>query len=42
MERSKLRRCSGMRYALLNPTLAELAREGRIRISGETIILLKI
>jgi hypothetical protein len=39
MERSRLRRCAGMRYADLDPILAELAREGRIRISGETIIL---
>jgi hypothetical protein len=35
MERSRLRAATGMRYALLNPILEELAREGRIRISGE-------
>jgi len=33
MERSRLRICTGMRYALLNPILDELAREGRIRIA---------
>ena len=33
MERSRLRRCAGMRYALLNPILEELSREGRIKIS---------
>ena len=27
MERSRLRRCTGMRYADLDPILAELARE---------------
>jgi hypothetical protein len=32
MERSKLRRFTGMRYALLDPILEELARDGRIRI----------
>lgn len=37
MDRSRLRRCAQMRYAFLDPILAELAREGRIRISGETI-----
>lgn len=40
MERSRLRRCSEMRYALLDPLLAELAREGRVRISGEAISLI--
>jgi hypothetical protein len=29
MERSRLRRCMGWRYALLNPILVELARGGR-------------
>ena len=33
MERSRLRRRMGMRYAVLNPILDELAREGRIRIT---------
>jgi len=28
-----------MRYAFLDPILAELAREGRIRIEGDTITL---
>lgn len=30
MERSRLRRYMGMKYADLDPTLEELAREGRI------------
>jgi hypothetical protein len=29
-----------MKLADLDPLLAELAREGRIRLSGETIILM--
>jgi len=33
MERSRLRALTGMRYALLNPILDELAKEGRIRIA---------
>ena len=33
MERSRLKTCTGMRYALLNPILEELAREGRLRIA---------
>ena len=33
MERSRLRRRMGMRYALLNPILEELVKEGRIRIT---------
>jgi len=33
MERSRLRACTGMRYALLNPILEELARKGRIRLT---------
>jgi hypothetical protein len=37
MERSRLRRHTGMRYALLNPILEELARDGKIRISNEMI-----
>ena len=32
MERSRLRRRMGMRYALLNPILDELVREGWIKI----------
>ncbi len=35
MERSRLRARTGMRYALLNPILEELAREGRIRITAD-------
>jgi hypothetical protein len=37
MKRCRLRRHAGMRYALLNPTLEELARDGRIRIEDEII-----
>ena len=33
MERSRLRTCTGMRYAVLNPILEELVREGRIRLT---------
>jgi hypothetical protein len=40
LERSKLRGCVGMKLADLNSLLAELAREGRIRISGEAISLI--
>jgi len=29
-----------MRYALLNPILEELAREGRIKITGDLVILI--
>ena len=39
IERSRLRRCAGMRLADLEPILGELAREGRIRITGEMISL---
>jgi hypothetical protein len=39
MERSGLRATTGMIYALLNPILDELMKEGRIRISGEIISL---
>jgi predicted transcriptional regulator len=34
MERSKLRACTGMRYALLNSILEALVREGRIKITS--------
>jgi len=40
MERSRLRRCTGMKLADLNLLLGELAREGRIRISDEAISLI--
>jgi hypothetical protein len=40
MERSRLRRCAGMKLADLNRILGELAREGLIRISREAITLL--
>jgi hypothetical protein len=33
MERSRLRAATGMRYALLNPILDELAKEGRIKMT---------
>jgi hypothetical protein len=43
MERSRLRARTGMRYALLNPILEELAREGKIKMiidkHGELISL---
>ena len=42
MERSRLRRCAGMRYADLDPILAELEKEGRIiRLTGKEMIILK-
>jgi hypothetical protein len=37
MERSRLRRHTGMRYALLDPIIEELARDGKIRIEDEII-----
>jgi hypothetical protein len=40
MERSRLRRCAGMKLADLDPILVELAKEGQIRITGETISLI--
>lgn len=40
MDRSRLRRCAGMRYVQLDPHLKELAREGRIRITGELVTLI--
>ena len=40
MDRSRLRRCAGIKLADLNLILGELAREGRIRINGEVISLL--
>ena len=40
MDRSRLRRCAGMRLADLEPILGELAREGRIRITGEVVSLI--
>jgi hypothetical protein len=40
MERSALRRRVSMRLEELEPILGELARDGRIRISGETIALI--
>jgi hypothetical protein len=40
MERSRLRRCAGIKHADLDPLHRELAREGRIRKSGEAISLI--
>jgi len=40
MERSRLRASAGMRYAMLNPILEELMKEGRTRISDEMLALL--
>ena len=34
MARSRLRARTGMRYAVLNPILDELVREGRIRLTA--------
>ena len=39
MERSRLRRHAGMRYALLDPIIEELTRDSKIKIEGETITL---
>jgi hypothetical protein len=39
MERSRLEECMGMRYTDLDPILAELARRGKIKRSGEMITL---
>jgi hypothetical protein len=33
MERSRLRAATGMRYALLNPILDKLVREGKIKMT---------
>jgi hypothetical protein len=41
MEQSRLRRCAGMRYALLGPILEELASDGRIRIEVDIIKFIK-
>jgi hypothetical protein len=40
MERSRLRRHTGMRYALLDPILEELARDGKIKIEEGIITLI--
>jgi hypothetical protein len=37
MDRSRLRRCAGMRLADLDTILAELARNGKIKIYDESI-----
>jgi len=40
MERSRLRRCAGMRYAQLDPILIELSMERKIRITCEVVSLI--
>ena len=40
MDRSRLRRCTGIKLADLNLILGELVREGRIKITGEVISIL--
>jgi hypothetical protein len=40
LERSRLRAHTGMRYALLDPILAELVRDGKIRIEEGIITLI--
>jgi hypothetical protein len=40
MERSRLRAATGMRYALLEPILDELSRNGKIEIEEDIITLL--
>ena len=40
MGRNRLRKCTGMRYAEMDQLLANLAREGKIRIYGDIIKLL--
>jgi uncharacterized protein YjhX (UPF0386 family) len=40
MERSRLKRCAGMKLADLDSILGELAKGGKIRISGEAISLI--
>jgi hypothetical protein len=41
MERSRLRAATGMRYALLDPIIEELARDGRIRIEEGLVAILE-
>ena len=40
MERSRLRRCAGIKLANLNPILGELAQADRIRITGEIVSII--
>ena len=42
MERSRLRRCMGMKYTDLDPVIAELARDGMIRRDSRNMIRFKI
>jgi hypothetical protein len=38
MERNRLRACTGMGYAYLNPILEKLAKERRIRVDTKDIV----
>jgi hypothetical protein len=40
MDRTRLRRCAGLKLADLNHILGGLTREGRIRIIGEVVSLI--
>jgi hypothetical protein len=40
MGRSRLRRCAGIKLADLDTILRELAREGRVGISGEIVYII--
>jgi hypothetical protein len=40
MDRSRLRRCAGIKLADLNMILGKLARDGRIRTIGEVVSLI--
>jgi hypothetical protein len=40
MDRSRLRRCTGIKLADLNLILGELVREGRIRITEEIVSII--
>ena len=39
MKRSRLRAATGMRYALLDPIIEVLARDGKIRMDDEIVTL---
>ena len=40
MDRSRLRRCTGIKLADLNLILGELAQEKKIKITGEVVSLI--
>jgi hypothetical protein len=40
IDRSRLRRCAGMRYAQLDPILIELSVQRKIKITGEVVSLI--